>query len=124
MVVTVGPQQLPHLDGENMITVIRTILPDLPDGVLDDGAGAVEAVVHIPEQLVLLLELQPDVDGEGLEGADLALQLALHLLVLILQGFVTHEGRALGRGVPVRPVGHNALQAPEIITTILCVKVT
>jgi hypothetical protein len=40
---------------------------------------------------VLLPDLHADVDGEALEGGDLALELALHLLVALLQALVTQE---------------------------------
>ena len=90
VVVAVGLQQLPHL----------------PYRVRDDRAGAVEPVVHVVEQRPLILQLHPDVDGEGLKLGDLVLHVALHLLILVLQGLMTHD-RALGvPGHPRAPVGH------------------
>ena len=79
----------------------------LADGVGDDGARVVEAVIHFLHQLLLLIELIADVDGEVLELVHLAPELALHHLVGVLQGLVAQEAALGALGVGARPtVGH------------------
>ena len=99
---------------EQVVDVIVAVrlqqLPHLPYRVGDDGTGAVELVVHVLEQLVLLLQLHPNVDGEGLELRYLVLHVAFHLLVLILEGLVAHD-RPLGvAGNPRASVRCHCLQ--------------
>ena len=72
---------------EEVVDVVVAVrlqqLPHFPYCVCDDGAGAVEPVVHVVEQCPLILQLHPYVDGERLELGDLVLHVALHLLVLV-----------------------------------------
>ena len=65
-------------------------LPHLPYCVRDDRAGAVEPIVHVVDQRPLILQLHPDVDGERLQLGDFVLHVTLHLLILVLQGLMTH----------------------------------
>ena len=97
-------QEDKEAEEEEVVDVVVAVrlqqLPHLPYSVCDDRAGAVESVVHVIEQRSLILQLHPNVDGEGLELGDLVLHVALHLLILVLQGLMTHY-RALG--VPWHP---------------------
>merc|ERR1719154_182415 len=100
---------------EEVVDVVVAVrlqqLPDLADGVGDDGARVVKAVVNFPYKLLLFLELIADVDGEVLELVHLATELALHLLVGVLQGLVAQEVALRGAlGVGARPAVRHLLK--------------
>ena len=56
-----------HTEGQEIVNIIFVIglgkSQDLPDGVGEHGVGGVELVVHLLQELVVLLHLGPNVYG-------------------------------------------------------------
>ena len=107
-------QEHEHAEGQQIVDVVVVMclghLQYFTNGVGKHGMRGVEMIIHVLKKLILLIHLHPNIDRERFKSRDLAFQLALQLLISLLQCFIPHE--PLGMVVPpVSPIHDYDLEA-------------